>query len=365
MSFAGDASEAVAEIERIGGADKTVAISKSAAVAQELVPALRNKGFHVVDSYYGEIEPHESRFNEYWQLPKASADTLAESFTSSDLIDLRQRSIRQNGAKNFVGLLGVNAISASDGSVFLMQHLHNVAKIYQQARKLVLVVGLDKICKDRSSALFQTACMGLFGWEVRLLRLGSRAAPEASIDDIPFETQVLQDDCELHIIILDNGRRAILQGEYKDLFKCIGCRACIKNCPTYRFFGEEPQWSPKEYLYYRILGQNPSINLCLGCGMCEVECPAGIDIPAMMMRARSEFEGAISPTGHLLGNFEMLSRLGCIVPGIANAVLNKKPVRWFVEKTLGISKGVAMPQFRGETFSKWFKSSHPGGWERT
>jgi Fe-S oxidoreductase len=207
--------------------------------------------------------------------------------------------------------------------------------------------------------------MGFFGWEVRLLGLGSRAALEDNIDDIPFEKQALQDNSELNIIVLDNGRRAILQSEYKDLFKCIGCRACIKSCPTYRFFGEEPQWSPKEYLYYRILGQNKSIGLCLGCGMCEVECPAGIDIPAMMMRARSEFEGAISPTGHLLGNFQMLSRLGCIMPGLANALLDKKLVRWFIDKTIGISKGVAMPKFRAETFSRWFRSSHPGGQEKT
>jgi len=365
VSFASDASEAVAEIERISEAGRTIAVNKSAAVAQELVPALENAGFRIIDSYYGEVEPHESKFNEYWQLPTAPSDTLAESFISSDLIDLRRRSIRQNGDKNFVGLLGVNAISASDGSVFLMQHLHNVDKVFQQARKIILVVGLDKICKDRDSALFQTACMGLFGWEVRLLGLGSKAAPEANIDDIAFEMPAIQADSKLHIIVLDNGRRAILQSAYKDLFNCIGCRACIKSCPTYRFFGEKSQWSPKEYLYYRILEKNSSIDLCLGCGMCEVECPVGIDIPAMMLRASSELHGTPFPTGLLLGNFETLAKIGCMVPGPANTLLDKKPLRWFAEKTLGLSKGVAMPKFKGETFAKWFKSSHSGDQKRT
>lgn len=358
ISFASDASEAVTEIERISGSTRTLAVNKSAVVAQELVPTLRSAGFRIVDSYYGELPACESRFNEYWQLPTAPSETIAESFTSTNLTALRERSMRNDGAKGFVGLLGVNAISASDGSVFFVQHFNNISKIFQQARKLILVVGLDKITKDRDDALFQAKCTGIFGWEVKLLGLGSRVAPEANLDDIPFEIPALECDSTLHIIVLDNGRRAILQSQYKDLFTCIGCRACIKSCPTYQFFGEKTQWSPKEYLYFFILRQNRSIDLCLGCGMCQAECPVGIDIPAMMLRARPEFKRDHSLTNVLLGNFERFARISSLMPSFTNSFLDNKLPRWFAEKTLGISKEVTLPKFKGDTFSKWFRSTH-------
>jgi L-lactate dehydrogenase complex protein LldF len=39
---------------------------------------------------------------------------------------------------------------------------------------------------------------------------------------------------EYHVILLDNGRSAMLGTEFEDMLRCIRCGACMNHCPVYR-----------------------------------------------------------------------------------------------------------------------------------
>src|SRR5206468_3587637 len=39
---------------------------------------------------------------------------------------------------------------------------------------------------------------------------------------------------EVHVVVLDNGRSEILQGEFRSILQCIRCGACQNVCPVYR-----------------------------------------------------------------------------------------------------------------------------------
>jgi ferredoxin len=42
---------------------------------------------------------------------------------------------------------------------------------------------------------------------------------------------------EYHVVLLDNGRSAMLGGEFEDMLRCIRCGACMNHCPVYQAVG--------------------------------------------------------------------------------------------------------------------------------
>ena len=358
---ANDAQQGVLAIQNICGTTKTIAINQSSVLTQEIAPALRQAGFQVIDSYSCEFPLSENRFAEYYQLPRVTADYLVDSFSASNLARLRTICIERGDAKDFVALLGVNSMSADDGTVFLVQHFHNISKAFQQARKLVLVVALDKIASGCEEARLQAVGTGIFGWEARLLKLGGQGGG-TTLDALP-SVPSSQADPDLLVIVMDNGRKRLLDGPYKDLLTCIGCRACIRNCPTHQFFGDDTGWSPKEYLYYFVQGQNPSLDLCLNCGMCRVECPLDIDLPGMMMMARARSPVRQTPASALISNFETVARWGCRFPSMTNTALSTSIPRWFADRILGVSKDAPMPTLSRDSLPRWLRV-RPGRQEK-
>jgi len=253
----------------------------------------------------------------------------------------------------------VNAISAKDGAVLLLQHMHNISEVFTQANKLVLVASLDKIVENLDAAVFQTRCMALFGWEALPLSLHGRANKDDSIDLLPFEVLTEQTARKVHLIVFDNGRSRLLRSRYEDLIACIDCRACTKSCPAFPFNNGGAQWSPKEYIYFFVTGKNPSLELCLECKSCQVDCPLDIDLPGMILDARIEamVKSRRPLTDSLLSNFETMVKWGSSMPLLSNIASSNKIMRWMGERTLGISKERQLPKFRRMTFAKWFQSS--------
>jgi L-lactate utilization protein LutB len=352
--MASDGQQALKAVRLACGTTRTIAINQSSVVKHELSSGLREGGFRLIDSYSGEFSRFEDRFAKYSQLPEAPASQLLASFSASNLADLRAASIDSSGVKDFVGLLGVNAISARNGTVFFMEHFSNISRVFKQARKLILVVAMEKIVADNEEARLQTVAMGIFGWEIRLLGLGNKGGDDR-LQDIPLVDSSAADPRVL-VIVIDNGRRRLLTGPYRDLLLCIGCRACIRNCPTQQFFGINTGLSPKEYLYYFIQGQNGSLDLCLNCGMCRIECPLDIDVSGMIIEARSQRPHKRPSFGSmLLANFELLSKWGSGMPGVANALLASRSARWFADGVLGISKDAPVPKFGKDTLEGWLK----------
>jgi len=61
----------------------------------------------------------------------------------------------------------------------------------------------------------------------------------------------------------------------------------------------------------------------------------------------------------IFSDVDLLGRIGCAMPSVANAVLDFKPVRVVMEKTLGISARRSLPRYANERFDKWF-AKRPG-----
>lgn len=359
FSFAKDAGQAVESIKGISDGT-AIAINKSAVAVKELMPALATSGLHVIETYYDQFEAFENTLNKPWQLPTTESEPVLESFEqSTNLWSLRQASVRKRGSKDLTGLLGVSAISADDGAVLLLQHMHNISEVFEQAKKLILIASLDKIVENLDDAVFQTRCMAIFGYGALPLSLHGKANHEDTIDSLPFEMSPEQSTAKIHIIIFDNGRSWLPRSRYEDLMACIGCRACIKGCPAFPFFEGDTPWSPKEYLYFFLMGRNSSLELCLQCRRCQAHCPLDIDLPEMIIKANTQAmaKRRRTLTDSFLSNFETVAKFGSFIPTLADVAANNRPIRWLGEKTLGISRDRQLPKFKRRTFAKWFRSS--------
>jgi Fe-S oxidoreductase len=285
LTFAADAGQAVKRIREISGTTR-ITTNRSSVVTRELVPLLVSDGSSVVESYYDEFKSIDPVAGEHLQFPTMPFESRLRSFEKqADLSVLRSESIKKNGTKDFIGLLGVNAVSAEDGSIVLLQHMSNIGKIFQQAREIILVAGLDKIVRTTEDAVFQAKCMAVFGSETLSLAIRSMSKRESSIDALPFETPVAQNLPKINLILLDNGRTYLMNGRFRELLTCIDCRACNGTCPAY--ICNKPLTPSELPIKFRRDLLETGIDVSNESGDIEIN-PVTFDLSAMRVEAKKE-----------------------------------------------------------------------------
>jgi L-lactate dehydrogenase complex protein LldF len=98
----------------------------------------------------------------------------------------------------------------------------------------------------------------------------------------------------MHVVIMDNGRSAMLADPVmREALYCLRCGACLNVCPVYRRIGGHAYNSP----YPGPIGSIVSPNLFGSaaaklpfastlCGACRDICPVKIDIPRILLHLR-------------------------------------------------------------------------------
>ena len=152
---------------------------------------------------------------------------------------------------------------------------------------------------------------------------------------------------------------------------CAGCRAtsaATRMCPRYRHAPAE-EASPRakaNLLAAAVAGRLDGSQLsaeslraiadtCFNCHQCRSGCPAGVDIPALVMELKGANFAANSGPLHtwLLSRVDALSALGGAVRPLANRAIASPQFRWLLEKTVGIARGRKLPEFSGGQFLRW------------
>ncbi len=328
---------------RAGGT--TVAITGGAVLA-ELSPALAERGVEIVPTYGPGATAFQGRHQRFWQLPPRELPINWR--TQAVDADCRER-------RDVVGLFGANAVSAATGSIYLVQHSNNIGDLLRAARLLIFVVGIDKITADDAAARRQAEAVSAFGTDTVLLDL-SRTAPVGSpLDRFP----VVPGPAATEVVLLDNGRLDLLKDQYRSLFTCIGCRACATRCPTYPFFRGPGGWSPKDYLWSHLRGDNPSLDLCTLCGNCEVDCPLDIPLPELIARRRADVirtrgRGLSGWRRRVQGDVEHLCKIFSATAPVSNRAPEMPLAPAVMEKVFGLSAQRRLPVFRKDTFERWY-----------
>src|SRR5438552_5818255 len=159
-----------------------------------------------------------------------------------------------------------------------------------------------------------------------------------------------------------------------NLEQCNGCGGCRKEtgimCPTFMATGEEVMSTRgraniiRAALELRVNGHDPlksaeldaALSNCLSCKGCTPECPSNVNLAllkAELMYARWRRDG-LPLRERVFSNVDLLGRIGCAIPSLANASLNFRPLRVLMEKTLGLSARRSLPRYTSDRFDRWF-----------
>jgi FAD/FMN-containing dehydrogenase/Fe-S oxidoreductase len=152
---------------------------------------------------------------------------------------------------------------------------------------------------------------------------------------------------------------------------CNGCGACrtrepsLRMCPTFRALRAEAATPrAKANLLRQVAagrldpktwGSEPfrdNADLCVHCHLCSSECPAGVDVSALMLEAKAAHVEAhgLAPDDWMLSRIDRWSAWAGRVPALFNAVMNIPPARWALERLFGLSRYRILPRARRTPF---------------
>ncbi|HZQ48587.1 MAG TPA: FAD-linked oxidase C-terminal domain-containing protein [Verrucomicrobiae bacterium] len=159
-----------------------------------------------------------------------------------------------------------------------------------------------------------------------------------------------------------------------NLEQCNGCGGCRKDvptmCPTFVATGEEVMSTRgranaiRAALEMRGTTGDPlrsaeldaALSNCLACKACTSECPSNVNLAllkAELLHARHRRDG-LPLRERLLSSVDLLGKLGCLMPSLANASLQWPWLRRWLEKTVGIAAQRPLPPYARERFDHWF-----------
>jgi len=162
-----------------------------------------------------------------------------------------------------------------------------------------------------------------------------------------------------------------------NLEQCNGCGGCRKEtptmCPTFAVTGNELLTTRARANLIRAVFEpgytndalrsaelESALGTCLGCRACVTECPSNVNLPllkAELLNARMRLHGR-NTRERLIGALDLLGRLGCVWPKLANKVTGSIFFRSFLSKTLGLAWQRLLPSYARQRFDRWF-ARHP------
>ncbi|MEW6073236.1 MAG: LutB/LldF family L-lactate oxidation iron-sulfur protein [Planctomycetota bacterium] len=197
--------------------------------------------------------------------------------------------LRQRFAAAELGISGVNFAVAETGSILILENEGNARMATTLPRVHVAIVGIEKIVPRFEHLAVFLRLLPRSGTGQHLTTYQSiLTGPSAIVGDEGPE--------ELHIVLLDNGRTAMLASdETRPALACIRCGACLNACPVYREIGGHAYGStypgPIGAVITPLLaGLERGGDLAFAsslCGACREVCPVDIDLPGLLIELRS------------------------------------------------------------------------------
>jgi L-lactate dehydrogenase complex protein LldF len=266
-----------------------------------------------------------------------------------------------------VGITGANFLIAETGSSVIVTNEGNGDLTQTLPKAHIVLASIEKLVPtlEDLAQLLRVLARSATGQEMSVYTTLSTGPRRADDPDGPGA---------YHVVILDNGRSAMLGSAFQDMLRCIRCGACLNHCPVYQAIGGHAYG----WVYPGPMGAvlTPSLigidkaghlpNASTLCGRCEQICPVRIPLPDMMRSWRErEFERHLSPatvrTGLALwALFAKRPRLYGVATSMAARVLafaGRARGRFrFLPLAAGWTRHRDLPAPQGGTFqSQWRK----------
>lgn len=144
--------------------------------------------------------------------------------------------------------------------------------------------------------------------------------------------------------------------------QCTKCTICTAYCPVtpVRPAYPGPKQAGPDGERYRL--KNPDFfeatyKYCLNCKRCEVACPSDVRIGDLILAARLRHtKGRPSLRDTMLAETDIMGSIATAVSPVVNASLSFRPVKYIMDKVLGIDGHRQFPRYAARKFTSWFRS---------
>ena len=202
-----------------------------------------------------------------------------------------------------IGVTGANFLIAETGTSVIVTNEGNGDLTQILPKVHVVIASLEKVVPtlDDAAQLLRVLARSATGQDMSVYTTLSTGPRRSGDVDGPED---------YHVILLDNGRSAMLGGPFEDMLRCIRCGACMNHCPVYHQIGGHAYG----WVYPGPMGAvlTPSLigvaeggqlpNASTFCGRCEQVCPMRIPLPKLMRHWRErEFERHLTPAAARYG----------------------------------------------------------------
>ncbi|MEE9284599.1 MAG: LUD domain-containing protein [Dehalococcoidia bacterium] len=221
------------------------------------------------------------------------------------LVAVARRRLRQSFIDADMGITGANVAIAETGSIVIVSNEGNARLVSTLPPVHVAILGIEKVVATLDDATSLLRVLSKSGTGQRVTSYISYITGPSRTADIELSLTIgVHGPKEVHIILLDNRRGEMRdRPEFRDALDCIRCGACLNACPPFQAVGGHVFG----YRYTGPIGlvltnfhhggqhaEGP-VSLCVQCNACEPVCPAGIDIPRMILDLRMEYNEGASP----------------------------------------------------------------------
>ena len=197
--------------------------------------------------------------------------------------------LRQHFEAADAGITGANFLVAETGTAIIVTNEGNGDLTRLLPRTHIVVTGIEKVVPrlDDASILLRLLTRSATGQEITSYVSFMSGPKRAGDADGPEN---------FHVVLVDNGRSALIASPVREVLQCIRCGACMNHCPVYGVIGGHAYGAT----YPGPLGAalDPGLDglaktyhlpfASSFCGRCEAVCPVKIPLTKIMRYWRGE-----------------------------------------------------------------------------
>jgi L-lactate utilization protein LutB len=310
IHLAKDAQDALDYIASVVG-DRPIVKSESATLDEiGLVPFLEKKGVKVseteLDNYARALRGQEKDpglgYGALWnrlaqgdlkaiyqeigrKMPEGELDT-------KEISEVIRLWTRKYIATAPVGITGLGALVVETATTIFQENEGNVRMVSNLPPVHIVVAGLDKLVPTLEDAFAVLRAAAVYGYGQPIGNYVSLITGPSRTGDIEFVmVNGMHGPLEVHMVLLDNGRTQAIEDGLEEALYCVGCRACLNNCPIYAQDGSFPG-AVKLILKAERQGLSQKeasyLETCAKCDICKKVCPVQIDPPKLIAHLRAK-----------------------------------------------------------------------------
>lgn len=314
--FAADAAEARQYVLDLIGRHRAQRVVKSKTMTSEeihLNEALAEAGCDVIESDLGEYIVQLLRqppFHFVFPAMHLGRGQIAELFRRelgihcgddpTELTGVARKVLRQVYSQADLGISGANFLIAETGMISITENEGNARLTTALPRVHVALVGIEKVLPTMADLALFLPLLATSG-------TGQALTCYNSLIGGPRQPGEPDGPEEFHVVLLDNGRTALLaDGEQRDALHCIRCGACLNVCPVFNTvgghsYGTTYQGPIGSVITPHLRGLQSWKHLSHAsslCGACTEVCPVKIDLHHHVIHNRRNAAGGAPSRSH-------------------------------------------------------------------